>query len=137
MRTSRMSGTIALNYRWVFGFWYFFMTFLLTCRLLIKSSLGELLRLRVRLADRLFAIHKLHANYGRVFSEWSALERTMGDSLQVYFAISQDFCNILSWYETKGEGGDVNNSTSSTYPGIRDGTTNSFCEGCIFPGDSK
>ena len=45
--------------------------------------MGNLLRLRVRLADRLFAIHKLHANYGRVFSEWSALEKTMGDGLQV------------------------------------------------------
>ncbi|EFX86509.1 hypothetical protein DAPPUDRAFT_307827 [Daphnia pulex] len=48
----------------------------------LQSSLGNLLRLRVRLADRLFAIHKLHANYGRVFSEWSALEKTMGDGLQ-------------------------------------------------------
>lgn len=35
------------------------------------------------MADRLFAIHKLHANYGRVFSEWSALEKNMGDTLQV------------------------------------------------------
>jgi len=48
----------------------------------LESGLGNLLRIRVRLADRVYAIHKLHANYGRVFSEWSALEKTMGDSLQ-------------------------------------------------------
>jgi len=51
----------------------------------LESGLGNLLRIRVRLADRVYAIHKLHANYGRVFSEWSALEKTMGDSLQVKF----------------------------------------------------
>jgi len=48
----------------------------------LESGLANLLRIRVRLADRIYAIHKLHANYGRVFSEWSALEKTMGDSLQ-------------------------------------------------------
>lgn len=48
----------------------------------LETGLGNLLRVRVRLADRIFAIHKLHGNYGRVFSEWSALEKTMGDGLQ-------------------------------------------------------
>lgn len=48
----------------------------------LESGLANLLRIRVRLADRIYAIHKLHANYGRVFSEWSALEKTIGDSLQ-------------------------------------------------------
>jgi len=48
----------------------------------LESGLANLLRIRVRLADRIYAIHKLHANYGRVFSEWSAMERTLGDSLQ-------------------------------------------------------
>jgi len=33
--------------------------------------------------DKQHSLHKLHANYGRVFSEWSALEREMGDGLQV------------------------------------------------------
>ena len=63
--------------------------------LISQSSLGDLLRLRVRLSDRLFAIHKLHANYGRVFSEWSALEKTMGDGLQVCKKIS--FCFHLKF----------------------------------------
>jgi len=48
----------------------------------LQTGLGNLLRTRVRLADRLYAIHKLHSNYGRVFSEWSALEKAMGDGLQ-------------------------------------------------------
>jgi len=36
------------------------------------------------MVERLYAIHKLHANYGRVFSEWSAKEKEMGDGLQVF-----------------------------------------------------
>lgn len=43
----------------------------------------NLLRLRAALAERLYGIHKLHANYGRIFSEWSAVEKDMGDGLQV------------------------------------------------------
>lgn len=30
----------------------------------------------------MYAIHKVHGNYGRVFSEWSAMERGMADGLQ-------------------------------------------------------
>jgi sorting nexin-4 len=36
------------------------------------------------MVERLYATHKLHANYGRVFSEWSAKEKEMGDGLQVF-----------------------------------------------------
>jgi sorting nexin-4 len=36
------------------------------------------------MVERLYAIHKLHANYGRIFSEWSAKEKEMGDGLQVF-----------------------------------------------------
>lgn len=35
-----------------------------------------------KLADRLYGIHKLHANYGRVFKEWSSIERDMAAGLQ-------------------------------------------------------
>jgi len=45
----------------------------------LENNLNGLLRARVKLAERLFIIHKLHANYGRVFSEWSSVEKTMGD----------------------------------------------------------
>ncbi|KDR09256.1 Sorting nexin-4 [Zootermopsis nevadensis] len=34
------------------------------------------------MVERLYGIHKLHANYGHIFSEWSAKEREMGDGLQ-------------------------------------------------------
>lgn len=50
----------------------------------VQSNLGNLLRVRARLVERLYGIHKLHANYGRVFSEWSAKEKEMGDGLQVF-----------------------------------------------------
>ncbi|PSN55740.1 Sorting nexin-4 [Blattella germanica] len=48
----------------------------------LQSNLGNLLRVRARMVERLYTIHKLHANYGRVFSEWSAKEKEMGDGLQ-------------------------------------------------------
>jgi sorting nexin-4 len=48
----------------------------------LESNLSNLLRVRARMVERLYAIHKLHANYGRVFSEWSAKEKEMGDGLQ-------------------------------------------------------
>lgn len=44
--------------------------------------MSNLLRVRARLAERQYTLYKLHANYGRVFSEWSAIEKELGDSLQ-------------------------------------------------------
>uniref|UniRef100_A0A2K6G7Y7 Sorting nexin 4 n=1 Tax=Propithecus coquereli TaxID=379532 RepID=A0A2K6G7Y7_PROCO len=35
-----------------------------------------------KVADRLYGVYKVHGNYGRVFSEWSAIEKEMGDGLQ-------------------------------------------------------
>lgn len=51
--------------------------------LFLQNNLHNLLRVRARLASRLYSIHKLHQGYGRVFSEWSAVEKDMGDGLQV------------------------------------------------------
>ncbi|EEB15837.1 Sorting nexin-4, putative [Pediculus humanus corporis] len=48
----------------------------------LNTHLQNLLKTRTRLAERYYTIYKLHANYGRVFSEWSAAEKTMGDGLQ-------------------------------------------------------
>uniref|UniRef100_A0AAY4CYV5 PX domain-containing protein n=1 Tax=Denticeps clupeoides TaxID=299321 RepID=A0AAY4CYV5_9TELE len=48
----------------------------------LQSIISQLLRLRVRVADRLYGVYKVHGNYGRVFSEWSAIEKEMGDGLQ-------------------------------------------------------
>lgn len=48
----------------------------------LHTNLNNLLKARSRITERQYTIHKLHANYGRVFSEWSAVEKEMGDSLQ-------------------------------------------------------
>ncbi|XP_058788669.1 sorting nexin-4-like isoform X2 [Phymastichus coffea] len=48
----------------------------------LQNNLNNLLRVRARLAEKQYSLYKLHANYGRVFSEWSAIEREMGDGLQ-------------------------------------------------------
>ncbi|KAJ8921916.1 hypothetical protein NQ315_008550 [Exocentrus adspersus] len=48
----------------------------------LYSNLNNLLKARSRTAEKEYTIHKLHANYGRVFSEWSAIEKEMGDALQ-------------------------------------------------------
>ncbi|XP_013397548.1 sorting nexin-4-like [Lingula anatina] len=48
----------------------------------LQSHIGNVLKIRAKLCDRLYAYHKVNANYGRVFSEWSALEKEMADGLQ-------------------------------------------------------
>ncbi|XP_062435120.1 sorting nexin-4 isoform X1 [Rhea pennata] len=48
----------------------------------LQSIISHLLRVRARVADRLYGVYKVHGNYGRVFSEWSAIEKEMGDGLQ-------------------------------------------------------
>lgn len=34
------------------------------------------------MADKLYGIHKIHANYGRVYNEWSGIEKDMAEPLQ-------------------------------------------------------
>lgn len=48
----------------------------------LQVVISNLLRARCRVAEKKYAVHKLHTNYGRVFSEWSASEKEMGDALQ-------------------------------------------------------
>ncbi|KAJ8676467.1 hypothetical protein QAD02_012254 [Eretmocerus hayati] len=48
----------------------------------LQNNLCNLLRIRARLVEKQYSMYKLHVNYGRVFSEWSAIEREMGDGLQ-------------------------------------------------------
>lgn len=50
----------------------------------LNCHLQNLLKVRTRLAERYYTIYKLHANYGRVFSEWSVTEKAMGDG-EFYF----------------------------------------------------
>lgn len=35
-----------------------------------------------RLCDKLYGIHKVHANYARVFHEWSLIEKDIAQPLQ-------------------------------------------------------
>uniref|UniRef100_A0A674NLE6 Sorting nexin 4 n=1 Tax=Takifugu rubripes TaxID=31033 RepID=A0A674NLE6_TAKRU len=48
----------------------------------LNTVISQLLRARAKVADRLYGVYKVHGNYGRVFSEWSAIEKEMGDGLQ-------------------------------------------------------
>ncbi|XP_043269118.1 sorting nexin-4-like [Venturia canescens] len=48
----------------------------------LQNNLCNLLRARARLVEKQYTLYKLHANYGRVFSEWSAIEKELGDGLQ-------------------------------------------------------
>ncbi|XP_014667513.1 PREDICTED: sorting nexin-4-like [Priapulus caudatus] len=48
----------------------------------LEANITNLLKIRAKLVDTLYGVHKVHANYGRVFSEWSAIENEMGDGLQ-------------------------------------------------------
>ncbi|XP_061579683.1 sorting nexin-4 [Cololabis saira] len=48
----------------------------------LNTVISQLLRVRARVADRLYGVYKVHGNYGRVFSEWSVIEKEMGDGLQ-------------------------------------------------------
>ncbi|XP_064644457.1 sorting nexin-4-like isoform X2 [Lineus longissimus] len=48
----------------------------------LQTNTSNVLRIRAKMADSLYGIHKVHANYGRVFSEWSGIEKEMGDGLQ-------------------------------------------------------
>jgi hypothetical protein len=78
----------------------------------MQTNLGNLLRVRARLVERLYGIHKLHANYGRVFSEWSAKEKEMGDGLQVFLCqillyVSSPFTGLNMTYSYGNSNGNV------------------------------
>ncbi|XP_060576029.1 sorting nexin-4-like [Ruditapes philippinarum] len=48
----------------------------------LQSNIANLLKVRARMADHQYGIHKLHANYHRVFNEWSGIEKDMSEPLQ-------------------------------------------------------
>uniref|UniRef100_A0A0A9W7E4 Sorting nexin-4 n=1 Tax=Lygus hesperus TaxID=30085 RepID=A0A0A9W7E4_LYGHE len=48
----------------------------------IQGVFINLLRIRSRATLKVYNIHKLNAGYGKLFSEWSAIEKQMGDGLQ-------------------------------------------------------
>ncbi|XP_048730401.2 sorting nexin-4-like isoform X2 [Ostrea edulis] len=48
----------------------------------LESNIANLLKIRAKMADKLYGIHKIHANYSRVFGEWSGIEKEMNEPLQ-------------------------------------------------------
>ncbi|XP_059490545.1 sorting nexin-4-like [Neocloeon triangulifer] len=48
----------------------------------LQMNITSTLKVRAKLLEKQYCLHKLHQNYGRVFSEWSAIEKEMGDGLQ-------------------------------------------------------
>ncbi|KAG6461795.1 sorting nexin-4 [Manduca sexta] len=48
----------------------------------LEVNLGNFLYTRSKIIEKNFALCKLHANYGKLFSEWSVIEKEMGDGLQ-------------------------------------------------------
>ncbi|CAH0729215.1 unnamed protein product, partial [Brenthis ino] len=49
---------------------------------LLETNLGNFLYTRSKIIEKNYALCKLHANYGKLFSEWSVIEKEMGDGLQ-------------------------------------------------------
>ncbi|XP_050405301.1 sorting nexin-4 [Patella vulgata] len=48
----------------------------------LQTNISNILKYRARMADKLYAIHKVHGNYARVFGEWSCIEKDMSEPLQ-------------------------------------------------------
>ncbi|KAI8424046.1 hypothetical protein MSG28_002676 [Choristoneura fumiferana] len=48
----------------------------------LETNLGNFLYTRSKIIEKNYALCKLHANYGKLFSEWSVIEKDMGDGLQ-------------------------------------------------------
>ncbi|XP_074623142.1 sorting nexin-4-like [Acropora palmata] len=48
----------------------------------LGSNVAAMIKVRQRITDIVYSIHKHHALYGKIFSEWSTLEKEMGDRLQ-------------------------------------------------------
>ncbi|KAK9504592.1 hypothetical protein O3M35_010894 [Rhynocoris fuscipes] len=63
----------------------------------VKVTLGNILRIRSRASLKVYNIYKLNAGFGKVFSEWSAIEKELGDGLQ---RAGHFFDSIASWSDT-------------------------------------
>lgn len=48
----------------------------------LESNLSNFLYTRSKIMEKNYALSKLHGNYGKLFSEWSVIEKEMGDGLQ-------------------------------------------------------
>ncbi|EDO33945.1 predicted protein [Nematostella vectensis] len=48
----------------------------------LGTSVASMLKVRQHIIESTFSLHKNHAGYGKTLSEWSTLEKEMGDGLQ-------------------------------------------------------
>ncbi|CAB3998133.1 Sorting nexin-4 [Paramuricea clavata] len=48
----------------------------------LQGNIASLLKVQQKISEKQFSIHKEHANYGKIFSEWSSIEDEMGHALQ-------------------------------------------------------
>ncbi|KAK7093117.1 sorting nexin-4-like isoform X2 [Littorina saxatilis] len=48
----------------------------------LQNNIANILKIRTHLCDKLYGIHKVHANYARVFHEWSLIEKDISQPLQ-------------------------------------------------------
>lgn len=50
---------------------------------------------RSRMVEKQYTLSKLHSNYGKLFSEWSVIEKEMGDGLQKAGHYFGNFLSII------------------------------------------
>ncbi|XP_072939501.1 sorting nexin-4-like [Epargyreus clarus] len=66
----------------------------------LETNLGNFLYTRSKIIEKNYALCKLHANYGKLFSEWSVIEKEMGDGLQ---KAGHYFDSIAEWVDSVAE----------------------------------
>lgn len=52
------------------------------------------------MVEKQYTLSKLHSNYGKLFSEWSVIEKEMGDGLQ---KAGHYFGNLFIYFFAKSE----------------------------------
>lgn len=55
---------------------------------LLQTNLDSVLKSRSKVIEQTYTVDMLHSHIGRLFSEWSVIEKYLGDGLQVRNIIS-------------------------------------------------
>lgn len=62
----------------------------------MQTDIAGVLKARAKLADRIYAIYKIHSNYSRIFKEWSAIEdSSMAEALRKCSLEMDKFSNSI------------------------------------------
>ncbi|CAG5129194.1 unnamed protein product, partial [Candidula unifasciata] len=48
----------------------------------LQSSIENILKIRARMCEKLYGVHKVHGNYARVFNQWGETEKDSAEHLQ-------------------------------------------------------